>query len=147
MSHAGDAPDPVDHQRRHPQKRQDAGHGLDLGSHGPAGARAAYPEQIERGALHMSTREDAVAKLKKQIDDVNAQISEIEAKAEEVGAKSRDDFDRQMDQLRDHARQMQSKLEEMRGAGEDAWDRIIEESRKLRDAFVHSYNYFKSQMK
>ena len=74
-------------------------------------------------------------------------VDGVEAKAEEVGAKTRDDFDKQMDQLRDPARQMQAKLDEMRGAGEEAWDRIIEESRKLRDAFVHSYNYFWSQMK
>lgn len=92
-------------------------------------------------------REEFVAKLKQQIDDINAQISEFENRAEEAGTKALDDFDAQVDQLREQAREMQAKLEEMKVAGEDSWDRIVEESRKLRDAFVHSFNYFKSQLK
>jgi len=94
-----------------------------------------------------NSREDFVAKLKQQIDDVNTQIGEFEAKAEAAGTKAVEDFDAQMDQLRGHAREMQAKLDEMRDAGEDSWDRIVEESRKLRDACVHSFNYFKSQLK
>ena len=93
------------------------------------------------------SRDDFVAKLKRQIDDVNAQISEFEAKAEAAGAKAMEDFDAQMDELRGHAQAMQAKLDEMRNAGEDSWERIVEESRKLRDACVHSFNYFKSQLK
>lgn len=92
-------------------------------------------------------RDDFVRKLKKQIDDVNAQISEFEAEAEAAGAKAMEDFDARMDELRGHAHAMQTKLDEMRSAGEESWDRIVEESRKLRDACIHSFNYFKSQLK
>ena len=39
-----------------------------------------------------------------------------------------------------------AKLEEMQTASEDAWDTMVAEMEKVRDAFVHSFHYFKSQV-
>jgi hypothetical protein len=52
-----------------------------------------------------------------------------------------------VDKMREHGKQMQAKLDELRGASEDSWDRMMEETRKVRDAFIHSVNYFRSQLK
>jgi uncharacterized protein YicC (UPF0701 family) len=92
-------------------------------------------------------RDEFIEKMKQQLDAINAQISEFEATAEEEGEKVREDFDAQVDKLREHGRQMQAKLEELRAAGDDSWDRMMEETRKIRDAFIHSVNYFRSQLK
>jgi len=32
-------------------------------------------------------------------------------------------------------------------AGEDKWEVIVTKMEKVRDAVIHSYNYFKSQLK
>ena len=77
----------------------------------------------------------------------NAQINEFESKTEQTGEKVRADFDAQVDKMREHGQQMQAKLDELRGASEDSWDRMMEETRKVRDAFIHSVNYFRSQLK
>ena len=40
-----------------------------------------------------------------------------------------------------------AKLEELKTAGEDSWEKMVAEMEKIRDAFVHSFSYFKSQIK
>jgi len=37
-------------------------------------------------------------------------------------------------------------MEELTAAGEDRWDAMVTEMEKVRDAFVHSFSYFKSQV-
>ena len=39
-----------------------------------------------------------------------------------------------------------TKLDELKAAGEDSWDALVAEMEKIRDAFVHSFKYFKSQI-
>ena len=92
-------------------------------------------------------RDEFIEKMKQQLDDINAQISEFESKAEAAGEKAQADFDAQVDKMREQGKQMQAKLDELRNAGEDSWDRMMEETRKVRDAFIHSVNYFRSQLK
>jgi chromosome segregation ATPase len=92
-------------------------------------------------------RDEFVERMKKQLDDINAQLTEYEKQADEAGEKARADYDAQIDKLREQGKKMQVKLEELRGASEDSWDRMMEETRKIRDAFIHSLNYFRSQLK
>ena len=73
-------------------------------------------------------RDEFIEKMKQQLDAINAQISEFEAAAEEGGEKVRADFDEQVDKLRENGK-------------------LMEETRKIRDAFIHSVNYFRSQLK
>jgi len=37
-------------------------------------------------------------------------------------------------------------MEELKSTGEDRWDAMVTEMEKVRDAFVHSFSYFKSQL-
>ncbi len=92
-------------------------------------------------------RDEFIDKMKHQLDDINKQISEFEEKAEESSEKARADFDANIDKLREQGKQMQAKLDELRSASEHSWDHMIEETRKIRDAFVHSFKYFRSQLK
>ena len=92
-------------------------------------------------------RDEFIKKTKQQLDDINKQITAFEKKAEESGEKARADFDANIDKLRKQGKQMQAKLDELREAGEDSWDRMIEETRKVRDAFIHSFKYFQSQIR
>jgi hypothetical protein len=49
--------------------------------------------------------------------------------------------------LREHSRAAHSKIEEIKAASEDKWESLVAEGEKIHKAFVHSVNYFKSQLK
>lgn len=61
---------------------------------------------------------------------------------QEARAKHREEVAR----LRHQSKVAAAKLEDLRSAGEDSWEAMVAEMDKLRDAFVHSFHYFKSQI-
>lgn len=95
----------------------------------------------------MSARDEFVAKLKGQLDELNAEIGQWEGRAREAEGAAREKLETLMADLRSQARIAQAKLDEVRAAGEDSWETASAKLEKLRDAFVHSFNYFKSQLK
>ena len=94
----------------------------------------------------MSKRDEYIAKMKLQLDELDAKMDKLEAKAtaakEDVRAKYREE----MAKLREQSKLAKGKLQEVKAAGEDTWDMVVKEMEKVRDAVVHSYNYFKSQL-
>ena len=94
----------------------------------------------------MSTREDYIAKMKLQLDELDAQMSKLEAKAQEAKDTARDKYKDDMAKLRHQSRLAKGKLADLKAAGEDKWETMVTEMEKVRDAFKHSFNYFKSQL-
>ena len=94
----------------------------------------------------MSKRDAYVEKMKLQIDEVNAKIDELEAKAKEAKEDARNKYQEEMSKLRHQSKLAVAKLDELKAAGEDKWEAMVAEMEKVRDAFVHSFNYFKSQL-
>ena len=80
------------------------------------------------------------------LDEANAKMNELEAKAREAKADAREKYAQEMGKLRQQSQMALSKLEELRVSGEDSWDSMVAEMEKIRDAFVHSFKYFKSQL-
>jgi predicted nucleic acid-binding Zn-ribbon protein len=101
----------------------------------------------QQGTTAMSKRDEYVAKMKLQLDELNAKMDELEAKAKEAKAEARDKYNEEMGKLRDQSKLAVAKLEELKASGEDKWEAMVAEMEKIRDAFTHSYNYFKSQLK
>ena len=95
----------------------------------------------------MSRRDEFINNLKEQLDALNRQIDRFEAKAEEASGEAREKYRARVAQLREMARPAQQKLGELVAAGEDRWHRLEGETEKVYKAFVHSFNYFKSQLK
>ena len=95
----------------------------------------------------MSKRDEYVAKMNLQLDELNGKMDELEAKAKEAKAEARDKYKEEMGKLRDQSKLAVAKLEELKVSGEDKWEAMVAEMEKTRDAFTHSYNYFKSQLK
>ena len=95
----------------------------------------------------MSKREEFVEAMKRQLDEMNVQIDDLEAKVkaeqEKFGAK----YDEQMQQLRASSKAVKKKIEEIRAAGDERWESLVVEGEKIQKALVHSFNYFKSQLK
>lgn len=91
-------------------------------------------------------RDEYVAKMKLQLDELNAKMDKLEAKASEAREDARAKYKEEMSKLRQQSKLAKGKLDELKAAGEDSWDVMVAEMEKLRDAFKHSFNYFKSQL-
>ena len=94
----------------------------------------------------MTTRDAYIAKMKLQLDELGVKMDELEAKAQEAKAEARDTYKAEMTKLRHQSKLAKGKLDDMVAAGEDKWDVAVAEMDKIRDAFVHSFSYFKSQI-
>lgn len=95
----------------------------------------------------MSRRDEYVERMKQQLDDLNAQIDELEQKAEKSQADLKTKYCEQVAELRKLSAAARKKLDDLRAAGENRWDLLMAEAEKVQKAFVHSFNYFKSQLK
>ncbi len=94
----------------------------------------------------MSKRDVYVQKMKLQLDEMNANMTALEAKAKEAKQDARARYEEEMDKLRADSRAASAKLDEIVAAGEDGWHKLVSQMEKLRDAFTHSFHYFKSQV-
>lgn len=94
----------------------------------------------------MSKRDDYIEKMKLQLDELDAQMSKLEAKAQEAKDTAREKYRDEMAKLRHQSRLAKAKLVDLKAAGEDKWETMVTEMEKVRDAFKHAFNYFKSQL-
>lgn len=94
----------------------------------------------------MSKRDDYIAKMKLQLDELDAQMSKLEAKAQVAKDDARDKYKEEMAKLRHQSTLAKGKLDDLMAAGEEKWDALVADMEKVRDAFKHSFNYFKSQL-
>jgi uncharacterized coiled-coil DUF342 family protein len=88
-----------------------------------------------------------IEKLKQQLDALNGKLDELEAKADQASGEAKAEYQKRMQDLREMAQPATDKLAELRDAGEGQWDRVAAEADKYYKALVHSFNYFKSQVK
>ncbi len=96
--------------------------------------------------MSLSKRDEYTAKLKMQLDELNGKMDTLELKAKEAKEDARDAYKAEMAKLRHQSKLAGDKLEEMKAATEDGWEKMVAEMEKVRDAFVHSFSYFKSQI-
>ncbi len=94
----------------------------------------------------MSTQDAYIAKMKLQLDELNAKMHELETKATEARAEAREKYKEEMTKLRHQSKLAVDKLEELKAASADTWEVMVAEMDKMRNAFTHSFHYFKSQI-
>lgn len=94
----------------------------------------------------MLKRDEYVAKLKLQLDELNVKMAELEVKAQEVKEDARERYQEEVSKLHVQSKLAISKLEELKTASEESWEGMVASAEKVRDAFVHSFHYFKSQL-
>lgn len=95
----------------------------------------------------MSKREEFVEAMKRQLDEMNVQIDALEAKVKTEQEKFGEKYDEQMRNLRASSQEVKKKIDEIRAAGDERWEALVAEGEKIQKALVHSFNYFKSQLK
>jgi hypothetical protein len=94
----------------------------------------------------MTTKNVYIEAMKAQLDELNANMTKLDAKAKEAKADARDAYLEEMRKLRHQSKVASAKLDELKDASQDNWDKMVQEADKVREAFVHSFNYFKSQV-
>jgi phage shock protein A len=94
----------------------------------------------------MTTRDEYVAKMKKQLDEVNEKLDQLAAKSERARTEVKTRYRSEMLDLRTQARRANDKLDEIKTAGENSWDSSVAEMEKISNALKHSYNYLRSQL-
>jgi chromosome segregation ATPase len=94
----------------------------------------------------MTKRDEYIQKMKSQLDALNATMDEVEAKAKDAKDEARAKYREEVARLRNQSKLAAAKLEDLKSAGEDRWQAMVAEMDKTRDAFVHSFHYFKSQI-
>lgn len=94
----------------------------------------------------MSNKDSYITKMKLQLDELDVKMNELEGKASDAKEAARDKYLEEMKKLRHQSTLAKAKMDELVIASEDKWDNMVEEMNKVRDAFVHSFNYFKSQL-
>ncbi len=70
----------------------------------------------------------------------------LQAKADEAKDDARDMYKAEMRKLQEQSKLAVAKLGEMKAATEESWESMVTEMEKVRDAFTHSFHYFKSQV-
>ena len=95
----------------------------------------------------MVKRDEYIAKMKLQLDELDVKMDKLEAKAKEAKEDARAKYKEEIANLRQQSRLAQGKLEELKASREEKWDDMVAEMERIRDAIAHSYNYFKSQLK
>lgn len=95
----------------------------------------------------MKTRDEYIAQMKEQLDSLNAHMSDWETKAKELTDDAQEKYAVQLAQIDKAYQATHDKLEEITAASGDKWEAMVEETDKVHKAFVHSVNYFKSQLK
>ncbi len=90
-------------------------------------------------------REEYTAKMKLQLDELNAKMNALEAKTKEAKADAREKYEAEMAKLHHQSELAVAKLKEFKAAGDDTWEKMVDEMEKVRDAFTSSFHYFQSK--
>lgn len=93
----------------------------------------------------MTPRDAYVEKLKLQLDGLNLKKNALDVRVHEVKADMLGKYKEEMTKLHQQSALAITRLDEIRIAGENSWEAPVAEMGKVRDAFVHSFHYFKSQ--
>jgi predicted nucleic acid-binding Zn-ribbon protein len=94
----------------------------------------------------MSKRNDYIEKMKHQLDEFNNRMNSLDAKAHEAKEDVRAKYKEEVGKLKHQSKLATDKLRELTDSGDHAWDSMVAEMDKVRDAFKHSFTYFKSQL-
>jgi uncharacterized alpha-E superfamily protein len=94
----------------------------------------------------MTKKSVYIEKMKTQLDELNANMNKLEAKTEEAKEDARAMYKAEVGKLRHQSKLAVAKLEDMKVASEETWESMVTEMEKVRDAFTHSFHYFKSQV-
>ena len=98
----------------------------------------------------MQARNTYIAKMKEELDKLDVRLHELELAAENMQEDTRERYKLEVKKVREQSElakeKMSSLLSKWAESSEESWDAMVLETEKIRDAFVKSFHYFKSQI-
>lgn len=98
----------------------------------------------------MQTRNSYIAKMKEELDKLDMQLDALEVSAKNMREDTRELYNLELEKVRNQSvlakEKMATLISEWKDSTEESWDSLMLETEKIRDAFVHSFRYFKSQI-
>jgi hypothetical protein len=94
----------------------------------------------------MTTRDEYVEKLKRQLDEWNEDLDRIEAKLAKLTGPAREELEPFVAKAREGRDAAVRKLGELKASSEETWDKLVGEAEHVWKALRHSINYFRSQL-
>lgn len=94
----------------------------------------------------MTQKSAYIETMKSQLDTLNDNMNKLQAKADAVKEDARDLYKAEMQKLQAQSKLAFAKLAEIKSTNDANWDATVAEMEKVRDAFTHSFHYFKSQV-
>lgn len=72
----------------------------------------------------MGSKEEYIAKLEAQLQEMSTKIDELKVQANLAKAEARDEFNRQIEIFRQRQSTALNKLDELRNSGGEVWDEL-----------------------
>ena len=95
----------------------------------------------------MSTRDEYVARMKKELDEWSAEMDVLEARAHEAREDAKVKYQEQLSALHTKRLEGEKRLEDIKAATGDSWERLKADTENVWDAFKESVHAFKAHFK
>jgi TolA-binding protein len=94
-----------------------------------------------------SNRNEFIAKMKDQLDQLDQEIEELKREADKFDAEAKKEYENRLHDLREKRRDAQRTIDDLQSAGEEQWQKVKDEAEHAWKALGNSFNYFKSHFK
>lgn len=94
----------------------------------------------------MQNRHIYIEKMKQELEVLNMKLNELELSAENMQEDARKLYNQEVDKVRVQSALAKEKFSQLVESSENTWNEMVVETEKIRDAFVNSFHYFKSQI-
>jgi hypothetical protein len=94
----------------------------------------------------MTTREQYIAIMKQQLDEINTSITGYESRADRLQTDAEIAYRDGLFRLRQQLTLTENKFEALKASSDSRWDHLVAETERVRDVFVDSFQYFKKHL-
>ena len=94
----------------------------------------------------MLSKTEYIDAMRRQLDEMSFALDKLENMEHETKSNARFMYMAGMGKLHEQQRLVIDRFDEVKDAGENSWCDLVVGMDKVRDAFMHSYHYFKSQL-
>ncbi|MFA9274915.1 MAG: hypothetical protein ACEQSE_08580 [Candidatus Aquirickettsiella gammari] len=94
----------------------------------------------------MQSRTEYLDRMRQELDALNMQLHQLELSAIDMQEDARLRYNLEVDKIKIQSVLAKEKFESLLLSSETSWNNMVTETEKIRDAFVNSFHYFKSQL-
>ena len=94
----------------------------------------------------MSSRDEYIEKMKRQLDEWNEDVDRLEVQISEVQSSAKEELQTRLKQAREGYDTAKEKLQEIRAEGDESWEKARDEVEHVWKVLKQSINYFRSRL-